>query len=378
MYPALSLRLNSRAVLNNIRNYGLKRLLPTQNSGTISLATQRNCLIPRQLSLTFGSPRIPSYSYPGNALRLFTIPPQRRLFHVTRPKEMFSSFGGGRPPFKIYRISPIMALFAGVGFFVLAFAIIPFVFTFFLPIFIGTVVIIQFNKWRRNVMMREIVTSLKRSTMHVNYRTVRALHIKSLENVLKAEQQNSDAFKDVLKRFDSALGSQLDHSSAADADRLLGFINERLLEAIEKDEGGVRSYFLGNDVDSWVKDNYELELDPNQIRTKGRVLGQEALIVLSFPLYLKSSTHPRKHLANVLFVVSSKSLRGSLNAPFPFQGLPTGNEECQMVLSIRPTSVISTRQFILTTAGRSGDWYSKYDVRETSDNHTEYTIRHTD
>ncbi|QLL34405.1 hypothetical protein HG536_0G02660 [Torulaspora globosa] len=373
MYPALRVKFDSRIVLSNIRSYGLRRLLPVQHFGTANLSAKRNSLAERQVVSSSRFPRIPSYS--NNVSMLHIGLARKRFFHNTSSREIFFSFKGGRPLYKIYRISPVMLFFAGVGFFVLAFAVIPIVFTFFLPLFIGTVVVFQFNKWRRNVMLREIIGSLKRSTMHVKYKTVRALHIKGLENVLKVEQQSSESLKDVLKRFNVALESQIDRSSVADADRLSGFINDRLLEAVENDEKGVRSFFLGNDVNSWVSDNYELELDTKQIKTNGRVLGDDVLIVLTFPLYLKSTSHGRKQLANVSLVISHKSPEGALNAPFPFQLLSMNNEECQMVLSIRPLSVLSTRQFILTSPGRSGDWYSKYEVRQTPDNHTEYTIR---
>ncbi|QLQ80324.1 hypothetical protein HG537_0D03250 [Torulaspora globosa] len=363
MYSALRVKFGPGIVTSNVRNYALRRLLPVQQIGIAML-------MERQVISSYKMAGISLYS--NHVSKLHIGVPCKRLFHSTRTREMFSPFKGGRPLYKVYRISPMMLFFAGVGFFVLAFAIIPIVFTFFLPIFIGTVVVFQFNKWRRNVMLREIIASLGRSTMRVKYKTVRALHIKGLETVLKAEQQSSESLRDVLERFNVALESQIDRSSIEDVTRLSNFINDRLLEAIENDEKGLRSFFLGNDADSWVSDNYELELDTNQIKTNGRVLGNDVLIVLTFPLYLKSTSRGRKQLANVSLVISHKSPHGSLNAPFPFQLMSMNNDECQMVLSIRPLSMLSTRQFILTTPGRSGD----YEVRQTSDNHTEYTIRH--
>lgn len=374
MYPGLRVKFDSRIVLSSIRNYGLRRFLPVQHIGIANLSVKQESLAGRQVLSSCKFPRIPSYS--SNVSKLQLSLPSKRFFHSTRTSEIFSSFRGGRPVYKVYRISPMMLFFAGVGFFVLAFAVIPIVFAFFLPLFIGTVVVFQFSKWRRNVMFREVIGGLKRSTMLVKYKTVRALHIKGLENVLKMEQQSSESLRDVLKRFNVALESQIDQSSIADADRLSSFINDRLLEAIENDEKGVRSFFLGNDPDSWVRDNYELELDTKQIKTSGRTLGNDVLIVLTFPLYLKSTSRGRKQLARVSLVISHKSPEGSLNEPFPFQILSMNDDECLMVLSIRPLSVLSTRQFILTSPGRSGDWYSKYDVRQTPDNHTEYTIRH--
>lgn len=374
MFLALRGKFDSKSVLRNISRYGFKNLLPAQRQLSIA-SLPGNRISPAKCMLAFKYKSTGNFSMLRIRSGLGTISAARRSFHTTRPLGMF--FGGGRPPFKVYRISPMMVIFAGVGFFVLAFTIVPLIFTFFLPLFIGTVVICQFNKWRRNVMLQEVKSCLKKSSMRVSSNTVRSLHFKSVENLLKAEQRNVQGFRDILKQFDPTLGSKFEHSSAADANRLLSFINDRLLEAIESDEQGIRTYFLGNNVDNWVKDNYELELDTNQYKTNGRMVGRDALMVLTFPLYLKSANHPRKHLANVSLVVSDL-LKSPQKPPSPFPLQFLSDTEFQMVLSIRPISLISTTQFILTTQGRSGDMYSKYDIQETPDHHTEYTIRSND
>lgn len=318
----------------------------------------------RSLTLTRHSPYVRPLSFVGN-----------RLFHTTTPRYMPPY--PNQPPFKVYRISPIVAVLTGIGFLMLLFAVLPFIFTFFFPLIIAGICAYQFSKWKRKVLFQDILRHLKTSTMKVNYNTVKALHVKSLDKIVRLEQQNAKVFEDLLKSFDADLRARLDKFSSAKADKLLRFIDDRLLEAIETNEQGIRNYFLGDDVGRWVEDNYQLELDTTQYKTNAQVVDGELIMLLVFPLYLKSNSNPRKHLANVSLALLQGLFEGMNGANYLefLSSISETDAECQMVIAVQPVTNFSTKLFVISTDGRSGDWYSKYDSKEDSDGHTEYTVK---
>lgn len=262
----------------------------------------------------------------------------------------------------------------------LIFAVLPFIFTFFFPMMIAGICAFQFSKWKRKVLFQDLLKQLKSSSMRVNYNTVKALHIKSLDKIVRLEQQGSGVFKDFLKGFDADLRSKLDNFASAKADSLLRFLDDRLLEAIENNEKGIRTYFLGEDVNSWIADNYQLELDTEKYKTTARVVDNELIMLLTFPLYLKSNSNPRKHLANVSLAVLQGLFKGRSGTNYLdfLSKISETDTECQMCIAVQPLSNLSTRLFVITTKGQSGDWHLKYDAREDGNGHTEYVVRSKD
>lgn len=299
----------------------------------------------------------------------------KRFLHSSAPRRMPPIPNG--PPFKVYRASPFMVLLVGVGFFMLLFAVLPFIFTFFFPLIIAGICAYQFSKWKRRSLFQLILKRLKASTMKVNSNTVKALHIKSLDRIVKVEQKHTDMFQDLLKSFDADLRARLDKTSSANADKLLSYLDDRLLEAMENNEEGIRSYFLGDDVNSWVEDNYELELYTKQYKTNAQIVDGELVMLLTFPLYLKSNSNPRKHLANVSLAILQKTPTETSGANYLdfLSSISKNDSECPMLIAVQPVTNLSTKLFIMSTEGRSGDWHSKFDAKQDSSGHTEYTVR---
>ncbi|AQZ09679.1 YDL027C [Zygosaccharomyces parabailii] len=288
---------------------------------------------------------------------------------------------GDQPPFRVFRISPLVLFFAGVGTLTLFFLLLPFLLTFFLPLFLVGVSMFQFRKWKNNTLFEQLLNGLKRSQMRLGSQTLNAMYVKSISRFFDAAANpNAGVFEELFKGVDTKMkkdGIWPSGTSLSEADRLVSFVQSRVMEAIKNDEQGIRTFFLGQDVSNWIKEGYDFDLTSENCRTLVRGFKNEVIFMVIYPLYLKSLNRPRKHLADVSVAV----LQGPIGDKKSYDFFVTQtrmireNVQCRMAIAVSSVNGILPKQFVITNEGKAGEFWSKYDVRESSDGHTEYTIR---
>lgn len=70
--------------------------------------------------------------------------------------------------------------------------------------------------------------------------------------------------------------------------QFLSFLQKRVLESFTKNELGIRSYFLGDSVEKWIKESYDLELDIDNCRSELRKFQTFIFSSVRYKLYLDS------------------------------------------------------------------------------------------
>lgn len=307
-----------------------------------------------------------------------------RNFHVTTAIRSGRYPFGHKPPIRVFRISPVILLLTSIGAFTVFFLMLPFIVTFFLPLFVIGISVYQFRKWKNNTLFEQLLNGLKRSDMRLSSQTLNAMYVKSVSRFFDAAQNpNAGVFEEIFKGVDEKMkrdGIWPGKNSVSEADRLVSFVQSRVMEAIKSDEQGIRTYFLGNDVSSWIKEGYDFELGSNECRSFVRGFKDEIIFWLVYPIYLKSSTYPKRHLADVSVAVlqGHHADRNKYDFFLMQTNLIRQDAKCNMVISVKSTSSILPRQFVIINGGESGNFWTKYDVHEGSDGHREYTIRTND
>lgn len=307
-----------------------------------------------------------------------------RNFHVTNANRLGRYPFGNKPPIRVFRISPLTLFFGSVCTFAIFFLVLPFLLTFFLPLVIVGISVYQFRKWKSNTLFEQLLNALKKTEMRSSAQTLNAMYVKSVSKFFDASQNpNAGVFEEIFKGVDEKMkrdGIWPSANNVSEADRLVSFVQSRVMEAIKNDEQGIRTYFLGDNVDSWIKEGYDFELGSNECRSFIRGFRNEIIFWIVYPMYLKSTTHPKKHLADVSVVVLQGNHTDRKQHDFILMqtNLIRQNAKCNMVISVSSANSILPKQFVITDAGESGDFWSKYDVHENSDGHTEYTIRAND
>lgn len=242
----------------------------------------------------------------------------------------------------------------------------------------------QFRKWRNNTLFEQLLNGLKRSQMRLSSQTLNAMYVKSVSRFFDpAANPSAGVFEELFKGVDVKMkkdGIWPSHSSLTEADRLTSFVQSRVMEAIKNDEQHIRTFFLGQDVSNWIKEGYDFELDAEKSRTLVRGFKNEVIFMVIYPVYLKSLNKPRKHLADVSVAV----LQGHIGDKKSYDFFLTQtrmireNVQCKMAITVSSVSSLLPKQFIIINEGQSGEFWSKYDVREAPGGHTEYTIRNKD
>lgn len=290
---------------------------------------------------------------------LHTHPPRRTPF---RP--------GPRPTIVPFRASPWVMFFAGVGFLSALFVVLPLVFTLFFPLVVAGVIAYQFKRWRSAKLYDALYRSLQTTKLDVRYRSIRGLYSTTLANILERDRAGAVLFDTVVngRKMRDMWGDENDRLRSR---QLLTFLESRVLESIRNNEDGVREFFLGTDVDSWIRDGYDLQLDTSICSTTGRSIGGKLVMSVRYPLYLVSSANRRK-LADVSIVFLDERLAAG-SGFYPPGDLAGQDERCPMVISIVPVGTLVPRQFIISTPGASGNNASRLTQRTTRDGRREYT-----
>ncbi|SCW03250.1 LAFE_0G06304g1_1 [Lachancea fermentati] len=297
-----------------------------------------------------------------------TLNLRHQKFHTLGPQR----FQNSPPNFRIYNFSPITVTLAFIGLISVFFFILPLVFTFFFPLVIAAIVAYQFKKWKSHMLFSQLHNSLQRTKLKISYSSLSALQTSVIGNVLKKENISNDMFNMVKSQLKSN-SMWMDDTVRDRADRTLNFLEARVLEAFKKNEGGVRQYFLGDDVTNWVQDGYDLRLDTQFFRTRGRNINGSLVMMMSYPLYLTSTRQGQRLLADVSLVFCDNSLIDGGNTFKFLSELAKEDRKCPMIITIKSTRTLFPKQFIIETLGDSGQELSNYSVHTMKDGHRQFT-----
>ncbi|CAB4253194.1 similar to Saccharomyces cerevisiae YDL027C Putative protein of unknown function [Maudiozyma barnettii] len=287
----------------------------------------------------------------------------RRNIHITKllkfqnTKNRNSSFfENGRPPpspIRVFKI-PYPAVFLG-SFVILTlfFMIIPILFQLLFPIALVGIAVYQFRKWRSNNFYRAIMKKLPNSSIQVSYKTLKSLAYRFFPT-------------NFLKEFDV---------NTSDADAMMGMIQNRVIEAFNKNEQDIGShYFPGKD--NVKQFNDVLKLDIMKLNTFGSKIDGNFVMSMKYPLmYVEGAQN--NHFADVAITFLDDSLKRNQKFETIFE-LSKTQATCRMVISVQSSSFLFPQQYIISTPGETGHFYGKYKVRTTSDGHREFTIEKDD
>ncbi|KOH00326.1 Mrx9p DI49_1028 [Saccharomyces eubayanus] len=373
-------------------------LLRVPSSGTCSRMESHKSYKLSSLSHNSGLYLRRPVSSPVNSVFKLT---DKRAFHSSphaRIKFMFSSRSpknGGKPFVKVYKVSPLLIVFAAVSLFTFILTstliVIPFIFHFFLPFLIMFIFFKQFKRWQKNVFYKDILNSLPKTELKITVPTMRSLQM----------QPMIQSWKDISSRMgipnEFAKGLNVDLVKQDETRKqFLSFLEKRVLESFTKNEMGIRSYFLGDNVEKWIKESYDLELDIENCRSELRKFQDSIFASVQYKLYLDSMKNlplnpskkleGKKHLANVYVLILDKSFPevmfnggGYSKADFfkILQESETANSKRMhnMIIAVKSVNTLLSRHFVITAKGDSGDFFSRYHVSKVDGNHTEYTLR---
>lgn len=349
------------------------------------------------LSHNCGSYLFRPVSNPVNSIFKLT---NKRAFHSSphaQIKFMFSRSpkNGDKPIVKIYKVSPLLILFTTVSLFTFILTstmiVIPFIFHFFFPFLIMFIFFKQFKRWQKNVFYKDILNSLPRTELKITVPTMRSLQM----------QPMIQSWKDISSRMgipnEFAKGLNVDLVKQDETRKqFLSFLEKRVLESFTKNEMGIRSYFLGDSVEKWIKESYDLELDIENCRSELRKFQDSIFASVQYKLYLDSMKdlplnpskkfEGKKHLADVYVIILDKSFPeimfnggGYSKADF-FKILQesetaNSNKMHNTIIAVKSVNTPLSHHFIITAKGDSGDFFSKYHVSKVDGKHTEYTLR---
>ncbi|SMN20257.1 similar to Saccharomyces cerevisiae YDL027C Putative protein of unknown function [Maudiozyma saulgeensis] len=286
-------------------------------------------------------------------------PLPKRNIHITRllkfqvSKNRHSSFfENGRPPpspIRVFRI-PYPAVFLGsFVFLVLFFMIIPILFQLLFPIIVVGISVYQFRKWRSNNFYRAIMKKLPDSSIKVSYKTLNSLAYRFFPSTF-------------LKEF---------NVNTADADAMMGMIQNRVIEAFNSNEQDIGShYFPGKDNVKQFDD--VLKLDIMKLKTFGSKIDGNFVMSMKYPLMYVEGTQ-NNHFADVAITFLDDSLKRNQKFETIFE-LSKTQATCRMVISVQSSSFLFPQQYIISTPGETGSFYGKYKVKTTSNGHREFTI----
>ena len=287
-----------------------------------------------------------------------------RHLHVSRVLQLHptrransSFFNSGREPprspFTVYRL-PVFGLIAGsFVFLTLFFMIIPILFQVLFPLILGAIVMYQFRSWRANKFYKEVMARLPRSSIKISYKTLNSLQYRFFPSPF-------------IKEF---------KINTEDADAMMGMVQNRVVEAFNKNEHGVGEHFFAGENNVKQFDNV-LQLDIMKSKTFGRKIDQNFVMSMQYPLmYVEGKA--QNHFADVLITILDDSFLKQQEFQTIFE-LARTEGSCRMVISVQSLSKILPQQYIISTPGETGSFYGKYKVRTTSDGHREFTIEKND
>ena len=290
---------------------------------------------------------------------------------------------GPFPQIRYFRINPFVLLIGSCLSITIFFLVLPIILNFMLPLIILSIIIYQFNKWKRGQFYKQVARVLPRSDILVPYRTINSLQYSFIPERLFM-------MKDLMKEF--AMFGNFDNGikTKKEAVEFVNFVETRIMEALATDEYGIRSYILSNNnkfrsfqnLSNSSSSIFQLKLDTVSMKTYGERVGSntnDIMLSIQYPLKLVVEGDQQIYLGTATLTILDDSSSKMGGDSFKlFSELANTDAKCRLVISIVPvTSWLSPipRQFVISTWGNSGQNFSKYHVTKTRDGHTEYTIR---
>lgn len=298
-----------------------------------------------------------------------------RQLHTSRPvrRPSFNDPFGNRPPtFKFINISPVVKLFAVIGFISVLFFVLPFLFVVFFPLIIAFVAASQFRAFRRKKILEMVGVALKRSSMKLSNVTLKEM----VGLYFRPQFQDAEAlgiFKNIGGIY-TQLGMQ--PPSSADfftkgdfthARRFLSFVEARVMESLEKDENGIRSQLFGPDYNFKRED---VEFSSDSLKAFGRMFNNEVFSGFSFTMLSRDNNGVMKPAA-IVSIVSTGSIFDGSSDPY---NLHFSNDDIKhpMVIYVNVVNTFSLKTFFITDIGETGR-RGHYTVRKDSSGNREFT-----
>ncbi|QHS72202.1 Mrx9p SPAR_D02010 [Saccharomyces paradoxus] len=325
----------------------------------------------------------------------------KRAFHSSRRAEIkfiFSSKSpknGNKPFVKVYKVSPFFILFATASIFTFiltsTIVVIPFIFHFFFPLLIIFISFKQFKKWQKNIFYKDVFTSLPRTELRITVPTMRSLQLQPMVQSWKEISSRMGIPNEFAKGLNVNLVKQDEIRK-----QFLSFLQKRVLESFTKNEMGIRSYFLGDSVEKWIEESYDLELNIDNCRSELRKFQTFVFSSVRYKLYLDSMKNlplnpskkleGKKHIADVYVIILDESFPeimfssgGYSKADFfkILQESETSNSSktLNVVIAIKSVNTLLSKHFVITANGDSGDFFSKYYISKVNGKNTEYTLK---
>lgn len=325
----------------------------------------------------------------------------KRAFHSSRRAEIkfiFSSKSpknGNKPFVKVYKVSPFFIIFATASIFTFiltsTIVVIPLIFHFFFPLLIMFIFFKQFKKWQKNIFYKDVLTSLPKTKLKITLPTMRSLQLQPMVQSWKEISSRMGIPNEFAKGLNVDLVKQEETRK-----QFLSFLQKRVLESFTKNELGIRSYFLGDSVEKWIKESYDLELDIDNCRSELRKFQTFIFSSVRYKLYLDSMKNlplnpskkleGKKHIADVYVIILDESFpaimfngRAYSKADFfkILQESETSNSSKTLntIIAIKSVNTLLSKHFVITTNGDSGEFFSKYNISKINDKNTEYTLK---
>lgn len=264
----------------------------------------------------------------------------------SRPNQEFrrsiSNFPDPKFPFtRVYRFGPLGFFFFTSFFFTFLVFLTPLIFNLLFPLLIIGVVLFQFSKWRVRKYSYEVSSLLKRSPLRVRYRTLNSLQYRFVPREL------SEAFN-----FDTK-----------EADKFLTFVEGRVIETFNKNEGGIEAYFFPQSPIGGRDFSKELKLGTMSPRILGSQIDNDLLLNIRFPLYYvppDAGQYPNatgwNNFAEVIVSILDDSMGQNKELKL-FRELADTNQTCRMVITIKTKDFMAPKRFVYDTAGDQEDFF---------------------
>lgn len=174
------------------------------------------------------------------------------------------------------------------------------------------------------------------------------------------------------------------------------FPAEKSVGVLHQERTGNKILLLGDSVEKWIKESYDLELDIDNCRSELRKFQTFIFSSVRYKLYLDSMKNlplnpskkleGKKHIADVYVIILDESFpaimfNGGAYSKADFfkilQESETSNSSKTLntIIAIKSVNTLLSKHFVITTNGDSGEFFSKYNISKINDKNTEYTLK---
>ncbi|CAI7189838.1 CFC_collapsed_G0008520.mRNA.1.CDS.1 [Saccharomyces cerevisiae] len=228
---------------------------------------------------------------------------------------------------------------------------------------------------KKNIFYKDVLTSLPKTKLKITLPTMRSLQLQPMVQSWKEISSRMGIPNEFAKGLNVDLVKQEETRK-----QFLSFLQKRVLESFTKNELGIRSYFLGDSVEKWIKESYDLELDIDNCRSELRKFQTFIFSSVRYKLYLDSMKNlplnpskkleGKKHIADVYVIILDESFpaimfNGGAYSKADFfkilQESETSNSSKTLntIIAIKSVNTLLSKHFVITTNGDSGEFFFK-------------------